>query len=265
MSDATDARTVRIERPEAGIALITIDRPEALNALDLGVLDELHAAFVLLGADANLRCVVLTGAGEKAFVAGADIGGMSGMSPREARAFAEKGHRTLDAIEGLAVPTIAAVNGYCLGGGCELSLACDLVYAAENARFGQPEVKLGLIPGFGGTQRLARRIGPMRAAELVLTGRMVKADEARALGLCLDVCPKGAVVDHAMAVARTIASMGPVAVRTAKTVMARGVEAPLATAHAYEREAFANLFDSADAAEGMAAFVEKRKARFTNR
>ncbi len=263
-SEKSGGETVLVERPESGIAVVTISRPDALNALDEGVLDALRAAIDALAADESLRCVVLTGAG-KAFVAGADIGRMSTMSPREARAFAEKGHRTLDALEALSVPTIAAVNGYCLGGGCELSLACDLVYAAANARFGQPEVKLGLIPGFGGTQRLARRIGPMRAAELVLTGRMVKAEEAKALGLCLDVAPKGQVVDHAMAVARTIAAMGPGAVRLAKTVMARGVEAPLATANAYEREAFANLFDTADAAEGMAAFAEKRQARFENR
>lgn len=263
MSDS--AELVTVARPEPGIALLTISRPEALNALNDAVLDALHAALVDLAADETLRCLIVTGAGGKAFVAGADIGRMAQMSPREARAFAQEGHRTLDALEALPVPTIAAVNGYCLGGGCELSLACDLVYASANARFGQPEVKLGLIPGFGGTQRLSRRIGPMRAAELVLTGRMVKADEAKAMGLCLDICPRGEVVDHALAVARTIAAMGPVAVRTAKSVMARGLEAPLNTAHAYEREAFANLFDSADAVEGMAAFIEKRTAEFTNR
>ncbi len=261
----SDARPVTVDRPEPGVAVLTIDRPAALNALNAAVLDALEAAVAALAADADLRCVIVTGAGEKAFVAGADIGLMAGMDPRAALAFAETGHRVLDAIEALPVPTIAAVGGYCLGGGCELALACDLVYAAENARFGQPEVKLGLIPGFGGTQRLSRRVGPMRAAEMVLSGRMLKADEARAVGLCLDVTPKGAVLDHALAVARTIAAMAPVAVRAAKQVMARGIEAPLATAHAYERAAFANLFATADAAEGMAAFVEKRAAAFENR
>lgn len=261
----SESPPVRIERREPGVAVLTIDRPKALNALNMAVLDGLEAAVAELAADDSLRCVVLFGAGGKAFVAGADIGLMAEMDPRAALAFAETGHRVLDAIEALPVPTIAAVGGYCLGGGCELALACDLVYAAENARFGQPEVKLGLIPGFGGTQRLSRRIGPMRAAELVLTGRMVKADEARDLGLCLDVSPAGEVLDHALAVARTIAAMAPVAVRAAKQVMARGIEAPLATAHAYERAVFANLFATADAAEGMAAFVEKRAAVFENR
>lgn len=258
-------RPIRVERSPDGIAQVVIDRPKALNALNDAVLDGLIAAFAELAADRDVRCVIITGAGGKAFVAGADIGHMASMGPREALAFAEKGHRALDAIEALPAPVIAAVNGYCLGGGCELSLACDLVYAGESARFGQPEVKLGLIPGFGGTQRLARRVGPMRAAELVLTGRMVKADEAKAIGLCLDVFPADDLMTRVVEIARGIAGMGPVAVRAAKRTQARGVEAPLSTAHALEREAFANLFATADAAEGMAAFVEKRAARFENR
>ena len=162
-------------------------------------------------------------------------------------------------------PVIAAVNGFCLGGGCELSLACDIVYASENAKFGQPEVKLGLIPGFGGTQRLARRIGAMRALELVTSARMVGADEAKAIGLCVDVFPQEGLMDAVMKVAGTIAKRAPVAVQVAKAVQAAGVEAPLAVANAYERDAFANLFDTHDAKEGMAAFLEKRSAGFENR
>jgi len=255
---------VGLER-HGGVAVVTINRPKALNALNSAVLAGLDAVFTALAADVDLRCVVLTGAGDKSFVAGADIGEMSSMGPRAAQAFSGNGHRVLNAISGLQVPVIAAVNGFCLGGGCELSLACDIVYASENAKFGQPEVKLGLIPGFGGTQRLARRIGAMRALELVTSARMVGADEAKAIGLCVDVFPQEGLMDAVMKVAGTIAKRAPVAVQVAKAVQAAGVEAPLAVANAYERDAFANLFDTHDAKEGMAAFLEKRSAGFENR
>ena len=250
---------------EGGVARLTLNRPKALNALNTPVLEQLWRAVDALILEEELRCVVVTGAGGKSFVAGADIGEMSELRPHDARRFAELGHRTFDALAALPVPVIAAVNGFCLGGGCELALACDLVYASDRARFGQPEVKLGLIPGFGGTQRLARRVGEMRAAELIFSGRMVKADEAKAIGLCLDVFPHDELDAEVMKIARTIASRGPVAVRSAKAVQARGVEAPLATANAFEREAFAVLFDSADAREGMKAFVAKRDAQFEGR
>jgi enoyl-CoA hydratase len=170
----------------------------------------------------------------------------------------------LAALEALPVPVIAAVNGFALGGGCELALACDLVYASDNARFGQPEVNLGLIPGFGGTQRLARRIGAMRALELVVSARTVKAEEARALGLCLEVFPQAELLARVREIARGIADKGPVAVRAAKAVLRRGLDGPVALGNALEIEAFANLFDSADAREGMTAFVEKRPAQFRN-
>ncbi len=251
-----------LSQREDGIAILTINRPSALNALNQGVLEALGSAITALEGDDDLRCVVLTGAGEKSFVAGADIGEMSAMGPTEAKVFSSLGHGVLDRLAGLNVPVIAAVNGFCLGGGCELSLACDLVYASEKARFGQPEVKLGLIPGFGGTQRLARRIGAMAAADLVLSGRMVKADEALRMGLCLEVLPADGFLEAVMEKARTIAAQGPVAVRAAKAVQAMGLDAPLATANAFEREAFANLFDGYDAKEGMKAFVEKRAASF---
>ncbi len=260
MSDAP----LLVARDE-GIVTLTVNRPKAMNALNRAVLEALGAEVATLAGDRAVRAVILTGAGEKSFVAGADIGVMSEMGPREALAFAELGHATLDALSALRVPVIAAVNGFCLGGGCELSLACDLVYAADNAKFGQPEVKLGLIPGFGGTQRLARRVGAMRAADLVLSGRMIGAEEAKAIGLCLEVFPRGELMAQVTERARAIAAMGPVAVRTAKAVQARGVEAPLATAHAFEREAFAGLFATHDAKEGMGAFLARRDAAFEDR
>lgn len=256
-------RPVRVE-VEGGIARVTLDRPKALNALNTELLTALAAALDDLARDADLRCVVVTGAGEKSFVAGADIAEMARFGPLEARRFADLGHSTFAALEAMPVPVIAAVNGFALGGGCELTLACDLVYAAENARFGQPEVDLGLIPGFGGTQRLARRVGAMRAAELILSGRHVRADEARAIGLCLDVFPAAELMPRVLEIAGAIAAKGPVAVRLAKRVLRAGLDAPMAAGNALEREAFAVLFDSADAREGMAAFVEKRPAVFRN-
>jgi len=251
---------------EGPVAWVEIHRPQALNALNAAVLNELELELANLAADPEaLRVVVITGAGEKAFVAGADIREMAALGPAQAAAFSAQGHRVLAAIEALPVPVIAAVNGFALGGGCELALACDLVYASENAKFGQPEVKLGLIPGFGGTQRLARRIGPMRALELVVTARTVGAAEAKALGLCLEVFPKAELHTQVQTIAEGIAQMGPVAVRSAKATQARGLEAPLATANALERDAFALLFATADGKEGMTAFVEKRDAVFVGR
>ncbi len=249
---------------QGGIGRVTINRPKALNALNTATLRALRGAIDDLAANEELRCVVLTGAGDKSFVAGADIAEMASMRPQAARRFAALGHETFDALEALPVPVIAAVNGYCLGGGCELALACDMVFAHEKARFGQPEVDLGLIPGFGGTQRLARRVGAMRATELVLTGRHVLAAEAKAIGLCLDVFAVDDLLPRALDVATTIAAKGPVAVRLAKRVMRAGLDAPLVSGNALEREAFAALFDAEDAREGMAAFVEKRKPAFRN-
>ena len=249
---------------EHGLAVVTINRPAALNALNSTVLLELEQAIAALAADPALRVLIITGAGPKSFVAGADILEMSEFGPQAARRFAALGHRVLAAIEALPVPVIAAVNGFCLGGGCELALACDLIYAADNARFGQPEVNLGLMPGFGGTQRLARRVGAARAAELIYTARTVKADEARAIGLVLDVYPQADLLSKVRELAECIAGKGPVAVRAAKSAITRGLDAPLAVGNALELETFANLFDSADAREGMAAFASKRTAHFRN-
>lgn len=249
---------------DAGVATLTINRPAALNALNSTVLVELDQAVTALSADPSIRAVVLTGAGAKSFVAGADIVEMSGYGPQAARRFASLGHRVLGALEALPIPVIAAVNGFCLGGGCELALACDLIYASDTARFGQPEVNLGLMPGFGGTQRLARRVGAARAAELIYTARQVKADEALRIGLVLDVVPLADLLARVHEMAAGIAAKGPAAVRASKLAIARGLDAPLAVGNALEIETFANLFDTADAREGMQAFVEKRPAHFRN-
>lgn len=252
------------DEPTAGVVRLTIQRPEALNALNQAVLEALEAQIAALASDGAVRCVVVTGVG-RSFVAGADIAAMRGMVPEAALAFAELGHGVMDALERLPVPVIAAVNGFALGGGCELSLACDLVYAHEKARFGQPEVGLGLMAGFGGTQRLARRVGAMRALELLTTGRAVKAQEACALGLCLDVFAVDELMAKVLKVAERIAAQGPVAVRATKAALKAGLDTPLAAGNAAERAAFAELFASADAQEGMGAFLEKRRPAWVGR
>ncbi|GAO04136.1 enoyl-CoA hydratase-related protein [Anaeromyxobacter sp. PSR-1] len=248
-----------------GIGTLTVNRPKQLNALDQRTLQELGAALDEAARDPAVRAVVVTGAGEKAFVAGADIAAMAVMGPSEAREFAALGHRVFAQLEALPVVTIAAVNGFALGGGCELTLACDLVYASERAKFGQPEVNLGLIPGFGGTQRLTRRVGLMRAKELVLTGESVDAAAARAIGLALDVVAPAALLEHARARARAVASRGPAAVAQAKKVMQQGADLALSEANALERQGFAALFGGEDAKEGMRAFLEKRPAQWSGR
>ena len=250
---------VRVERV-GDVALLTIDRPKALNALDAATLAGLDAALDQLG---DARALVITGGGEKAFVAGADIAAMSTLDAMGAAHFAGVGQRVFDRIEALPIPVIAAVNGFALGGGCELALACDLVLAAPNAVFGQPEVKLGVIPGFGGTQRLVRRVGSMRARELIYSGRNVKAEEAVVIGLALRVVTDGTVRDAALALANQIAAMGPVAVRLAKRAILDGDGADLRVGLAGERTLFALCFATADQKEGMAAFLEKRPAKFT--
>jgi enoyl-CoA hydratase len=252
---------VRLEH-EGPIAVLTIDRQDKLNALNSQVVREIHEALGELRARDEARCLIVTGAGEKAFVAGADIAEMRAMSVDEARAFARAGHAALDALETLPIPAIAAVHGFALGGGCELALACDFIYASENARFGQPEVKLGVIPGFGGTQRLLRRVGIARARELVYSGAMIDAAEALRIGLVNRVVPRADLLRVARETAATIAQMGPLAVAAAKRVLREGESLSLRDANALEIEAFARCFESADQKEGMAAFLEKRAAVF---
>jgi enoyl-CoA hydratase len=246
-----------------GVATVTVNRPKQLNALDQKTLEELGAAFEQAARDPAVRALVVTGSGEKAFVAGADIAAMSRMGPPEAREFAALGHRVLAQLEALPKVTVAAVNGFALGGGCELALACDLIYASERARFGQPEVNLGLIPGFGGTQRLVRRVGMMRAKEMILTGDACDAAAARSMGLALEVLPPEKLLDHARGRARVVATRGPLAVAQAKKVMQQGADLPLGEGNALERQSFAALFGGEDAKEGMRAFLEKRVAAWT--
>lgn len=250
---------------EAAVATITIDRPKALNALNPQVLSELDAACAQLDANADLRCAIITGAGEKAFVAGADIAAMSAMSPAEADAFARRGHAVMHRLETLPVPVIAAVNGFALGGGCELALACDVIYASDNAKFGQPEVKLGLIPGFGGTVRLPRKVGYGAAAEWILSGEIYDAATALRIGLVQAVVPAAELMGKARALAQTIAKRSPVAVRAAKHAMQVGIGTDPATASSVEVLSFGQLFATADMREGTKAFVEKRDPIFTGR
>ena len=247
-----------------GVGIITLNRPKALNALNSGLLNELANVLTeLMGA--GLRALVLTGSGDRAFAAGADIGEMSSFSAEEAEAFAAGGQAVLRLIENFPAPTIAAVKGFALGGGCEVAMATDMILAAPTAVFGQPEVKLGVIPGFGGTQRLVRRVGRQRALELMYTGRNVDAQEAVRLGIALNVVEEGDVVDAALQLAGRIARNGPSAVRWVKQVVdeteGRDAEAGMAS----ERAHFALCFSTHDQSEGMAAFLEKRKATFTGR
>ena len=254
---------VRLERRGA-VALLTLNRPEVLNALDAATLAALTARTTEIARDASLRAVVVTGAG-RAFAAGADIAAMRQLGPAEAEVFSRLGHAALASLEALAVPTIAAVNGFALGGGCELALACDWIYASTKARFGQPEVNLGVLPGFGGTSRMLRRVGIAWANELVLAGEPVDAETALRIGLANRVFEPEALLDSALAVAEKIASKGPVAVALAKRVMQEGQDADLRTAHALEQKAFGLVFASADRAEGMDAFLAKRAPRFQNK
>lgn len=255
-------RTVTQLAHEGALTILTIHRPDKLNALNALVLAEIRSAVDEVRARRETRVLVITGSGEKAFVAGADISEMQSMRLEEARAFARMGHVTGDALEALPIPVIAAVNGFALGGGCELAMACDFVYASENAKFGQPEVKLGVIPGFGGTQRLLRRVGVAMARELVYTGKTITAAEALAIGLVNRVVPQAELMNAVRATAATIAEMGPLAVAEAKKVIREGEGRLLRDANTIEIEGFAGLFETADQKEGMTAFVEKRKAAF---
>lgn len=253
---------VDVERGE-GVATVVMNRPEALNAFNTRQLEDLLAVFRGLREDRSVRCVVLTGAGSKAFASGADIKEMVGLSSDEGLAFGRLGHAVASAIEGLPQPVIAAVNGYAFGGGCEVALACDIRLASENAVFGQPEVGLGIPPGWGGTQRLPRLVGPGIAAELILTGRRVGADEALRIGLVNAVFPPEGLMDEAAALARRIAANSPRAVAAAKRLMCLALNGTIADGLATEVELFGQAFGTADQREGMTAFIEKRTPAFT--
>ena len=243
-----------------GIATVTVNRPAAFNALTISTLEELESVVAEIVRNPDIRAAVLTGAGTKAFVAGADIAGMRDMTSAQARELALLAHRTYAAIERSPKPFIAAVNGYALGGGCELAMACDIRVASENAKFGQPEINLGIIPGFGGTQRLPRLVGKGRALELILTGEMIDAREALRIGLVNRVVAQGELLDESRQLARKIAAKGLVALQLCKEAVGNGLEMDLTKACAYEAELFAYSFSTFDQKEGMGAFLEKRPA-----
>lgn len=254
-----------LEQPEPGIYRLTLNRPKALNALNPATVAELSAAIDRIEADAAARVLLITGAGEKAFVAGADIVAMQPMTAIEGKDFAAATMRVFRRFELLRVPVIALVNGYCLGGGCELAMSCDFILASDKAVFGQPEVNLGVSPGFGGSQRLPRLVGRAMALELLLTGRQVKADEALRIGLANHVYPADELLPQGMEMARLIAAKGPIAVRLTKELVQRGQDLDLDNACTLESEVFGLLFATEDKREGMAAFLERRPARFVNR
>lgn len=247
------------------IGVITINRPEALNALNSGVLMELDETMEAVDLGTT-RCLIITGAGEKSFVAGADISEMASLTREEGEAFAKKGNDLFRKIESFPIPVIAAINGFALGGGCELALCCDIRICAENALFGQPEVGLGITPGFGGTQRLIRLIGVGQAKEMIYTAKNIKADEAYRIGLVNAVYPPAELLPAAEKMANTIAGNAPIAVRHCKEAMDEGLKVDIDRAIVIEEKLFGRCFESQDQKEGMAAFLEKRRERnFINR
>jgi enoyl-CoA hydratase len=245
-----------------GVALVTINRPQALNALNQELLERLLGYFDRVGADDSVRVVILTGAGEKAFVAGGDIALMQPLGAPVAREMALKAHDALNAIEACPKPVIAAINGYALGGGCELALACDIHIASDQARLGQPEINLGIIPGWQGTQRLTRLVGKGRAKELIYTGEIITAEEACRIGLVNQVVPGETLLAAAREMAILIASKSLAALQLAKQAIDNGLEMDSQKAYLYEADLFGLCFATADQKEGMAAFLEKRKPRF---
>jgi enoyl-CoA hydratase len=267
-ASVTDAvpttRFIRVDAPvdgHDGVALLMIDRPEARNALSFALLAELADELERFDRDGRTRVAIITGSGDRAFAAGADIVELADQTP--ARLRAEGNFGAWDRLGAIGIPLIAAVRGFALGGGCELAMTCDLIIAGDDAQFGQPEIRIGVMPGAGGTQRLTRAIGTARAMELVLTGRMMGAEEAHAAGLVTSVVPASEVVDAALTLADTIASMPPLAVRAAKRSVLAAAELPLSAGLRAEREAFFDLFATDDQREGMRAFQEKRPPTWT--
>jgi enoyl-CoA hydratase len=252
----------RLERPADGVAVVRLDRPEARNALDPALREQLAAHFRDLAADDSVRCAIIAGS-DTVFCAGADLKAMASMSAADM--MLRGTHLTWAPIKDFPKPLIAAVNGWALGGGCELALHADIIVAGEGARFGQPEIRVGIMPGAGGTQRLVRAVGKYKAMTMLLTGEPVGAREAEAMGLVSEVVPDGEVIERALALARTIAALPPIAVRKIKEVVAHGADLPLEAALALERQAFQLLFGTEDQAEGMAAFLEKRPPAFRGR
>jgi enoyl-CoA hydratase len=247
------------------VALLTVNRPEVLNALSTEILDELSSELLDLARDRDVGAVVLTGAGDRAFIAGADIAELAIKTPLEARAYGELGQEIAHRLETMRKPTIAAVNGYALGGGCEMALACDVRLCAENAAFGQPEINLGIMPGWGGTQRLARTTSLGFAKEIIMTGRMISAEEAFQRGLVQAIYPGDQLVPKAMEMAALMAAKSPVAMAYAKEATNRSLHGDLGANFVHEADLFAILFSTEDAKEGLRAFTEKRPPNFIGR
>ena len=256
-------KNITFNQKEA-IAIVTLNRPKVLNALNTETLNELHEIFTQLDSDTGVRVIIITGSG-KAFIAGADISEMNTYSPEEARAFSQLGHKTMDAIQNSGKPVIAAINGFTLGGGLELALSCDILIASEKAVLGLPEVNLGLIQGFGGTQRLPRLIGKARAKELIFTGEALKAQKACEIGLVNRVVPQEELLPEAEKMAQLISTKGPVALTLAKRAIESGYDVPLPEGCTKEIDAFVESFNSQDRDEGIKAFLEKRKPVFTGK
>jgi enoyl-CoA hydratase/carnithine racemase len=252
---------ILVER-DAGVATITINRPKVLNALNAQTFDDLRRAVLACRHDADVRAVIVTGAGDKAFVAGADINELTVQTPDEGRARALSGQHVLNLIENLGKPVIAAINGYALGGGCELAMACTVRVAADTAKLGQPEINLGIIPGYAGTQRLSRLVGAGRALELLLTGDQISAAEAYRIGLVNRVVAPGDLMAEARKMARTLASKAPVAVRYIMDAVHKGLEMPFPDAQVFEATLFGLVSATDDMREGTRAFLEKRKPEF---
>ncbi len=248
-----------------GIGYVTVNRPQKLNALNRQVMEDLHSCFLTLQKDDEVRAVIITGAGDKAFVAGADINELAAQTPVEGKETSTRGQKTLDLIENLGKPVIAAINGYALGGGCELALACTLRIAAESARLGQPEVKLGIIPGYAGTQRLPRLVGKGRALEMILTGEPVTAQDAYRLGLVNQVVPAQELMPAAEKLAQKILANAPLAVQFALEAVNHGMEMPEAEGQFLEATLFGLCCTTADMKEGTRAFLEKRPAIFVGK
>ena len=253
---------ISLEQPESGLYLLTINRPESYNALNGPTIRDIDSAITMIAEDGNARVLVITGAGDKAFVAGADIKAMHKLSGIEAQRFSDEGMKAFRRLELLDIPVIAAVNGFCLGGGCELAMSCDWMIAADTAQFGQPEVNLGVTPGLGGSQRLTRLVGRARAMEMVMTGNTINAEQALSWGLINHIYPAEQLMDEALKLGRTIAKKGPLAIKLSKQLIQRGQDMDLDTACTMETQAFGLSFSTADQKEGMLAFIEKRKAEF---
>jgi len=247
---------------EQGIGTITFNRPEVLNALNETSLEELSHAIDEIAANEDIRVLILTGAGEKSFVAGADISIFPKFNVLKAKLFSEMGRNLMNKLQELPIPVIAAVNGFALGGGCEVAIACDFIYASENAMFGLPEITLGIIPGYGGTQRLPRLVGMNRAKEMIFTGKMIPATEAYFMGLVNKVCSQEQLMDEVIKTAKAIVSKGKVSLRAVKQAINNGMNVDLDTGLRLETDAFALCLASPDAMEGTSAFLEKREAKF---